>query len=233
MLDASCIDNLFQCLGALLQLPHLLIIKSHIDRAHKSLSPNDRRDTQRHTKILLIVADRPDILLIEQNALTETRRHAADAVVCRALVLDDVGSFVFGVFCDGVLVEVCAWFQSAFQWDAADGSDAPRDELALAVLAEDVCVNAGGCDFGFVREDAAQARAVEEGAGANDLRFWEVGVLLCKVGDYIDRVGHEEEDGVLCERLHIFDCGLEDRFVAADEIRARLAYEGQLLKGMY
>lgn len=105
----------------------------------------------------------------------------------------------------------------------ADGRERPCDELALAVFAEHVCFDRGGSNGGFGGEDAAQAGAVEECAGANDLILRQFCILLREEGECVDRVGDEEEDGVAAERLHVVDGRGQDGLVATDEVGARVA----------
>ena len=91
------------------------------------------------------------------------------------------------------------------------------------MLAQHVRVHAARRHACFFRQGAAQPSAVEEGAGAEDAGFGEVGVLLGEVGDYVDGVGDEQEDGVGAEGLHVAEGGLEDGFVFADEVGAGFA----------
>lgn len=77
----------------------------------------------------------------------------------------------------------------------------------------------------FLREGAAQAGGVEEGASAEDARGREVCELLGEVGKDVNGVGDQEEDGGGGEGGHVGDGGGEDGFVAADEVGAGFAWE--------
>jgi hypothetical protein len=100
-----CVDDLLQRISALLQLRLLLIVEAHINRPDQPLPPNNSRYAKAHAQIFLVVAHGPDVPLVEQYALAETRRNATNTVVGSALVLDDVRGLVLRAFRDGLLVD--------------------------------------------------------------------------------------------------------------------------------
>lgn len=72
-------------------------------------------------------------------------------------------------------------------------------------------------------QDSSQSGSVEEGTTANDLFLRQAGEFLAEKGQYVDRIGHGEDDGVLSERLHVVRGRLQDCKVATQEVSSCLA----------
>lgn len=94
------------------------------------------------------------------------------------------------------------------------------------MLAHDKRINAAGGDARLGCYGAAQTRGVEEGAAADYLAGGQAGVLEGEVGEDIDWVGDEEEDGGGVEGFHVVDYAGEDGLVAADEVGAGFSWKG-------
>lgn len=76
------------------------------------------------------MADRPHVLLVEENRPADGRHDAADAERCRALGFDDVQRLALAGRRDRGPVEVLVW-ERFVDGDAADGSNGPGDLLSV------------------------------------------------------------------------------------------------------
>ena len=174
--------------------------------------------------------DGPHVALVEQDGAADGRDDGADAEAGAALGGDDGGGLALRRVGYRPQVEL-ARRQRPADRDAADRARRPGDELRVAVLAQHVRVDGRGRHARVLGQQPAQPDRVEEGAGADDLVPRQAGDLLREVGQDVDRVGDEEEDGVRFERLHVRDATVEDLEVAADEVDAGLAWTGLSVQG--
>ena len=91
------------------------------------------------------------------------------------------------------------------------------------MFTQHIGIDATRRDLSPLRQNTPQPRGIEKRARSNDLAAWQSAVLLGKVGKHVDGIGHEQQDGILAERLHVGDCRFQNRFVAPDEIGSALA----------
>lgn len=107
--------------------------------------------------------------------------------------------------------------QRKLQRRRPDTRTTPRNELAIAMLAQHIRIDAVRRDSGSRGQGAAQACRVERRAGAEDLGLGEPGELPREVGQDVNGVGDEEEDGVRGDGGHGTEYGGEDVEVAGEE----------------
>jgi len=88
--------------------------------------------------------------------------------------------------------------------------------LALAMLPQHPSINRAGRHPDLSRQLPAQPRGIQKRPAADDLRRRQTGVRVRKVGQHVDRVGDEQEDGGVFDGFHVADHAGEDGLVAAD-----------------
>jgi hypothetical protein len=96
--------------------------------------------------------------------------------------------------------------------------------LALAMLAQHPSINRAGRHPDLSRQLSAQPRGIQKRSAADDLRRRQTGVGMREVGQDVDWVGDEQEDGGFFDWLHVADHAGEDGLVAADEVGAGFSY---------
>jgi hypothetical protein len=97
--------------------------------------------------------------------------------------------------------------------------------LRLAMLAQNICIDRACRDSGFGRYGSTKACRIEVGTAADNVLFRKAREFEGEVGQDIDWVGDQEQDGGLLQRLHVIDHAAQDVAVAVYEIRTRFAYE--------
>ena len=98
------------------------------------------------------------------------------------------------------------------------------------MFAEDHGAHLRGGEFQLGSDERAEARAVEHGAEADDLLPREAEAFGGELGEDVDRVGDDEDDGGLFQSglLEAVEDAVEEADVAVDEVEAgfvRLAAE--------
>ena len=95
--------------------------------------------------------------------------------------------------------------------------------LRIAMFAQNIRVDRACCNSGFGRYGSTETCRIEVGAAANNVLFGEARELKGKVGQDIDWIGNQKQDGRLLQRLHVIDHAAQDVAVAVYEIRTRFA----------
>ena len=107
--------------------------------------------------------------------------------------------------------------------DATDADTGPKRHGAVAMLSHNVAVDILCVDVQAIRQEPAQARGVEVGAGADDAVGRQSGELVCDVREGVDRVGDDEQRGVGAVLHQLGDDLLEEGHIVLDEHEPRLA----------
>lgn len=99
----------------------------------------------------------------------------------------------------------------------------PRHELRISMLTENVRVDRTCRHLGLIRQDPPEARRVQKRPAANTLLSGQTSQLLREVRQDIDRIRHQQQDGILLERLHVLDRTAQDLKIAPNQVRPALA----------
>jgi hypothetical protein len=91
------------------------------------------------------------------------------------------------------------------------------------MLAQNICIDRACRDSGFGRYGSTKACRIEVGTAADNVLFRKAREFEGEVGQDIDWVGDQEQDGGLLQRLHVIDHAAQDVAVAVYEIRTRFA----------
>ena len=159
-------------------------------------------------------------MLVREEGVGDAGQADADAVVGGAFAFDDfVGVIANAVFDGGHLVVV----EEVFDRLHADAAEAPRNKAGVAVFADDVGFDVFGVDFGLVADGVFEARAVEDGAGADDFGVGQAGVFPSQLGHDVEGVGDHEQDAVKAAGHDFGNHRLEDGGVFLDQIHAGFA----------
>ena len=91
------------------------------------------------------------------------------------------------------------------------------------MLAQNIRIDRARRHTSFSRYSTTQARRVEISAAANDMLLGQTRELEGEVGQNVDRVCNQKQDGGLLQRLHVIDHAAQDVAIAVYEVRTRLA----------
>ena len=175
---------------------------------------------------MLEVGDRKDRLFIADDRFTDAFDGHGDTVVGGAFALDDLIGAVLDPFGDQLLLLfiVLEVFEHAVvdQRETGDLRAAPGDDLAVAVLADDIGVAVAGVDADIVADHGLEAGGVEDRAGPEDTVFGEAAHLDGGVGQDIDRVRDDDEHSADVSLFEFRHDEPEDPDVLFDEVQPGL-----------
>lgn len=86
------------------------------------------------------------------------------------------------------------------------------------MLAQDVRINRARRHTCFGSYSSTKPCRIEKSTAANDLILRQPGVLEREIGQYVDRVSYQQEDGRLFQRLHVIDHAAKNVLIATDKI---------------
>lgn len=145
------------------------------------------------------------IFVVENRADNSANRHT-DAVVGRALRLDDLISRGADVVADAVevvhLVSVGIFFEHIEHRINRHHRLAPRHELAVAVLTDNICVHMARINLEILSEQVTQSCGVERCACTDNLGGVKARKLVGYSCHYVNGVGGYEENSVKAARYH-------------------------------
>ena len=168
-----------------------------------------------------------DAPLVVENRLDDARDRQRDGVERGALPLDDFLSRchhgAVDSFPRGYVQRGPARRDVTGHRDLPDARRAPHRHRRIAVLPDDVRVDAARVDRELAAEQVAESRGVEGRPGPDDFRVGR-GKPLCRhVGEDVDRVGDHNHDRAAIVRRHAVEDLLEHAHVAARQVEPRLA----------
>ena len=102
-------------------------------------------------------------------------------------------------------------------------AERPDRHLAVAVLADDECVDRARIDAEVVRQRGPETGGVEDRARPDDTFRRQPGQPPRLVRQHVDRVGRDQDDAGRVGLGHLGHDLTEDRRVLADQVKARLA----------
>ena len=145
------------------------------------------------------------------------------------LALDDLAAGIAHVRFDildvllAALIVVDADVRAVLGHDhAGDVGKRPGNDLAVAVLTDDVGVNALGRDVHVIGQQGAETGSIQHGAGAQHLRRRKIGALEDGVGDDINGITDDHVDGVGCGGSDLRDHLLDEADVDLGKVDAGL-----------
>ena len=168
--------------------------------------------------------DRKDTALAADDAGGDAQDSHCDAVVGRALALNDlIGGAAHG-FKHRVIVRLNAAAGAVVvQVDAGDVGARPDRQLAVPVLADDKGVDIASVDAELTAQQVFQTGGVQHRARADDAGGRESGQPARDGGQQIHRIGDHEQDGLGTDADDLRDDRAQDSRVALEQLDAGLS----------
>ena len=176
-----------------------------------------------------LAGDGEHALAVEGDAVDDFFDGHADGPTGAAFAGDDFGAALLRAL-ENFRLERGSDAGEFQQREAVHRGRRPDRQHAVAVFAEDHGAHLRGGELQFRGDERAEARAVEHGAETDDLLPREAEAFGGELGEDVDRIGNNEDDGALFQSglLEAVEDAVEESDVAVDEIETgfvRLAAE--------
>ena len=227
LFNACAVESGTDGLGSGMHLLELFVGKGDFKDAHNAVGADHAGHGERNVLNAVFAVHNSgrgeNGVLIIEDALDEAASSHRDAGVGEALLVDDVVSDLNEFLLDSLLVKRSGVMEVLIEFlerEACATGGGPSDERRIAVLTENIAVDVLRIDFVLVGKDTTEAIGLEHGAGAEDFLARIIELSADDVGCDIERVGDENDDGVLGALLNLTEDGVHDLCVGAGELKS-------------
>ena len=208
-----------------------MLVELQVKHALNPVAVDHSRQTETDVGDAVVVLNEAgygeDGVLVTENGFDNAHESGSNGVVGCAFALDDLIGRIAGIDKDPLhlldFVFAVAGFGEVAQLHPRNICQGPDGDFAVAMLADDPGVNAAGIDAEVVTEQGAEARGIENGAGAEDALRRKSGILQGGVGEHVDGIGGDENDAVGIVASDFGDNLSEDGGVTLHEVETGLA----------
>ena len=141
-----------------------------------------------------------DSLLVTQDGLADGGNRETDGPAGVALQVDDLVRALYDLLVEVVpvlrVVGLADLGIQVLQVDAANVDSTPDWHRRVAMLADDPAVAAWRSDAQLLADKVSQTSRVQVGATADDSVGWQAAELPSDVGQDVDWIGDDQEEGV-------------------------------------